>query len=94
VQGVDVPYNITGNVAQEIIEESAATLNLEVVRRQAKIEPPLINLVTGGALIITGFAEVTLHGRTTTGEIVNPVTARLQIDFANFGDNDTTCPTQ
>jgi hypothetical protein len=95
VQGVDVPYNITGNVAQEIIEESAATLNLEVVRRQAKFEPPLINLRTsGGAIVITGFAEVTLHGRTTTGEIVNPVSARLQIDFANFIDNDTTCPTQ
>ncbi len=95
VQGVDVPYSITGNVAQEIIEESAATLNLEVVRRQAKFEPPLINLRSGGggAIVLTAFAEVTLHGRTTTGEIVNPVSARLQIDFANFIDNDTTCPT-
>lgn len=93
-EGVDVPFSITGNVAQEIQEAGAATLNLEVVRRQAKLEPPLRQLRGGGgALIVTMFAVVTVHARTTTGEITNPVTARLQIDFADFGDNDTTCPT-
>jgi hypothetical protein len=95
VEGVDVPYSITGNVAQEVIEESAATLNLEVVRRQAKLEPPLANLKgSGGALIVTMFAEITLHATTTTGEVLNPVTGRLQIDFADFGDTLTACPTQ
>ncbi len=94
VAGVDVPFPITGNVSKEVIEESAAVLNLEVVRRQAKVEPPLKNLQTGGtAFIITMFAEITLHARTTTGEILNPVTGRMQIDFANFGDDDITCPT-
>lgn len=93
VEGVDVPFSITGNLAQEVIEENAATLNLEVVRRQAKLEPPLLNLVTGGgAIIVTMFADITLHARTTTGNITNSVSARLQIDFANFGDDDTTCP--
>jgi len=93
VEGVDVPYTITGNVAQEVIEESAAVLNLEVVRRQAKLEPPLTNLVGGGgALVVTMFADVTIHARTTTGQNTNPVTARLQIDFADFNDDDTTCP--
>ena len=92
-EGVDVPYTITGNVAQEVIEESAATLNLEVVRRQAKLEPPLTNLVVGGgAIIVTMFAEVTLHARTTTGQTTNPVSARLQIDFADFADTDIKCP--
>jgi len=97
VEGVDVPFKITGNVAQEIIEESAATLNLEIVRRQAKIEPPLRNLhgnTGGGALIVTMFAEVTVHARTTTGQITNPVSARLQIDFGDFEDNLTVCPSQ
>ncbi len=93
-EGVDVPYRISGNVAQEILEESSAVLQLEVVRRQAKLEPPLRNLVEGGALIITAFAEVTLHARTTTGQVLNPVSARLQIDFANFGDTLTACPVQ
>lgn len=93
--GVDVPYSITGNVAQEIQESSAATLNLEVVRRQAKLEPPLTHLAGGGgAIVVTMFAEVTLHARTTTGEITNAVSARMQIDFADFGDTLTACPAQ
>jgi hypothetical protein len=94
IEGVDVPFSISGNVAQEVIEESAATLNLEVVRRQAKLEPPLLNLVNGGAIVVTMFADITLHARSTTGTVTNPVSARLQIDFANFGDRNTTCPVQ
>ena len=93
-EGVDVPYSISGNLAQEVQEESAATLNLEVVRRQAKLEPPLTNLVVGGgSIIVTMFAEVTLHARTTTLQTTNPVSARLQIDFSDFADERTSCPT-
>ena len=92
-EGVDVPYSITGNVAQEIQEATAAVLNLEVVRRQAKSEPPLANLANGGgAQVITMFAEVTLHARTTTLQTTNSVSARLQIDFADFADTLTECP--
>ena len=92
-EGVDVPFAITGNLAQEVIEESTATLSVEVVRRQAKVEPPLFNLKNGGQEnIFTAFAEVTLHARTTTGQATNSVRARLQIDFANFGDTQVTCP--
>jgi len=92
-EGVDVPYRISGNVAQEVIEEQTATLNLEVVRRQAKLEPPLVNLKnSGGPIIVTMFADITLHARTTTGQTTNPVSARLQIDFADFADAATACP--
>jgi hypothetical protein len=94
-EGVDVPYRISGNLAQEVQEESAATLNLEVVRRQAKLDPPLTYLKAGGgAEIMTVFAEITLHARTTTGQVTNPVTARLQIDFADFVDTLTACAGQ
>jgi hypothetical protein len=93
-EGVDVPYRITGNVAQEIVAPGAATLAVEVVRRQAKVEPPLSNLQgNGGAFIVTMFAEVTLHARTTTLVPTNSVSARMQIDFADFGDTLTACPT-
>lgn len=95
-EGVDVPFSITGNLAQEVQEESDAVLNLEVVRRQAKLEPPLRNLtggLRGGEGIMTAFAVITLHARTTTGQTTNPVSARLQIDFADFGDTLTSCPT-
>ena len=94
VEGVDVPYAITGNIAQEVINSQDAELFVEVVRRQAKLEPPLLNLQTfnGGSLVVTMFADITLHARTTTGTVVNPVSGRLQIDFANFGDDNKTCP--
>jgi len=97
-EGVDVPYRITGNVAQEVQGGSAALLNLQVVRLPAKLEPPLIQLrndrgPNGGAIVVTVFAEVTVHARTTTGQTTNAVSARLQIDFADFADTTTSCPT-
>ena len=94
-EGVDVPFRITGNVAQEIQASNSAVLRLEIVRRQAKLEPPLRNLAGGGgAQIVTMFAEVTLHARSTIEQSLNTATARVQIDFADFVDTLTTCPTQ
>jgi hypothetical protein len=94
VQGVDVPYSISGNLAFEVIGESDGNVPVEVVRRQAKLEPPLSQLVNaGGAFIVTMFAEITLHARTTTGVATNTATGRLQIDFADFVGTATTCPT-
>lgn len=104
VEGVDVPFRITGSVAQEIIAPGAAVLQVEIVRRQAKLDPPLSNLrrgagstggtgsVVGGAGgIVTMFAEVTLHARSTIGQATNPASARLQIDFGDFADDLETC---
>ena len=94
-EGVDVPFRITGNVAQEIQASNSAVLNLEIVRRQAKLEPPLRNLQgLGGGQVVTMFAEVTLHARSTIQQSLNTATARVQIDFADFVDTLTTCPTQ
>ena len=97
VEGQDVPYSISGNITQTIPFGGSAEIVFDVVRHQAKFEPPLLNLVGGatqldpsgrpvfggGALILTCFAEITLHGRTTTGAAVQ-VTGRMQINFADF----------
>jgi hypothetical protein len=105
VEGVDVPYRITGSLAQEIREEDAATVNLELVRRQAKLEPPLSNLrgpvggsggtdITNGAPIanvVTMFAEITVWARSTILRTTNSVSGRVQIDFGDFNDTNTTC---
>lgn len=106
-EGVDVPYAISGNVAHEIQADSDATLRLEVVRAQAKLEAPLNTLASanadgtisgGGPIRLTMFAEVTLHARTTVGQATNSVSARLQIDFQDFGaasgENSTVCQAQ
>jgi hypothetical protein len=93
-EGVDVPFRITGNLAQEVQEASAAVVNVEVVRRQAKLEPPLRNLQSGGGgQVVTMFAEITLHARSTIDQTTNAATGRLQVDFADFGDTLTACPT-
>ncbi len=89
VEGVDVPYSISGNMAFEVIYRSALNVNIEVVRRQAKLEPPLSNLIDNGK-VVTMFAEVTLHGKTNAGK-TSVATGRMQIDFANFGDTLTAC---
>ena len=92
-EGVDVPYRISGNLALEVIEESTANLFLEVVRRQAKLELPLSALGGANPPVLTFFAEITLWARTTTDQTTNTVTARLQIDAAQYVDSLTTCPT-
>jgi len=67
-------------------------VNLEIVRRQAKLEPPLSNLVGGGqAQVVTMFAEVTIWARSTILTTTNSVSARIQIDFADFVDTQTSC---
>ncbi len=94
VEGVDVPYSITGNLASEVISGQATTVLIEVVRRQAKLEPPLLQLrdPSGGSVgIITVFAEITLHARTTIGQTMS-AKGRLQIDFAEFIDKLIDCP--
>jgi hypothetical protein len=93
-EGVDVPYTISGNLSFEILGGEATTVPIEAVRRQAKIEAPLWNLLSGGGgRVVTMFAEVVLHARTTTGVVTNAATGQLQIDFADYADDDTTCPT-
>ena len=89
-EGVDVPYRITGNLAASIEVGGELSVPIEVVRRQAKLEPPLSNVQQ--AEILTVMAEVTVYGTTVSGKKVS-ASGRFQIDFANYGDKDTTCPT-
>jgi hypothetical protein len=98
-EGVDVPFRITGPLGTLIPLGEDADVAFVVVRHQAKTEPPLRNLAfipdlgSGGGLdILTVVAEITLHGRTTRGEGVT-ASARLQITFADFADDDTDVST-
>ncbi len=97
VEGQDVPYSISGNLSKgfDVKTGGVDPLSLEVVRAQAKLEPPLRNLSTssttqtnngtGGGLVVTMFADITLHGRTISGQTVT-ANGSLQIDFANWAD--------
>ena len=92
-EGVDVPYRITGNLtaAVDVATSGTDTIPIEVVRRQAKLEPPLSTIFQ--STVLTTIAEITLYGETISGDAVAG-TGRLQIDFADYGDTLTSCPTQ
>jgi hypothetical protein len=103
VEGVDVPHRITGAINSIRLHTPTETGEIEadavitVVRHQAKLEPPLLNL-RGGTFsnagnflipnqgIITTVAEVTVFARqVTTGEPLS-ASGRFQVTFADFGD--------
>jgi hypothetical protein len=92
VQGVDVPFTISGNLTQviDVALSGSTSVPIVVVRAQAKLEPPLLNLwgptdgtLDGQALTTTMFARITVHGRTLPGQAVQ-ATGVLQITFADF----------
>lgn len=89
-EGIDVPYAISGPMTALIkAGGTPQKVGLLVVRHQAKLEPPLLNLtVGGGAQVLTVIAEITIHGTTTSGKAVQAV-GFLQISFADFGDSTT-----
>lgn len=94
VQGVDVPYPFDGvanfnlPVGGEEVERGFI-----VVRHQAKLEPPLVQLkqVTsdgggGGGLILSTIAQIEFFGHDNAGRSVK-VTGYLNVVFANFGNS-------
>jgi hypothetical protein len=90
-EGLDVPYSFSGPMSSEVdLATSGATdVTVEVVRRQSKLEPPLSNIT--GIQIVSMIAEITISGETVAGQAVS-ATGRMQIDFADYGDSDTSCP--
>jgi hypothetical protein len=106
-EGVDVPYRITGPLAGTLHSipgtgENEAQVVINVVRHQAKFEPPLSQLrgfgiggvsptdpfVIPGQGVITAIAEITIHGVTTNGKGGISATGRLQVTFADFVDDE------
>lgn len=84
--GVDVPYSFDGGISVFVPVGGSGTANFDVVRHQAKIEPPLANLTSGGGQIfITTIAEITFYGHDQNGNEVS-VTGRMDIQFADFAD--------
>ena len=59
----------------------------EIVRHQAKLEPPLKNLAgAGGGLgFISTIAEITFYGHDQNGNEVS-VTGRMDVQFGDFAD--------
>jgi hypothetical protein len=82
-QGVDVPYEFDGAFTLTV-SAGDASAGFTMVRNIAKMEAPLAALRFNGVVLST-IAEVTFYGADQTGHEVK-ATARITIDFANFGD--------
>jgi hypothetical protein len=84
--GVDVPYSFDGALSVFIAPGGSGIATFDIVRHQAKIEPPLANLAGGGGLLfISTIAEITFYGHDQNGNEVS-VTGRKDIQFADFAD--------
>jgi hypothetical protein len=82
--GRDIPHPFDGGLSATITSQSS-TVNFDIVRVAAKVEPPLVNLVGGGGqVVISAIAEVTIYGRDQAGNDVS-VTGSITITFADFG---------
>jgi len=84
VEGVDVPYAFDAASTVTVPPAGTATMSFELVRHAAKDEPPLLALIDNGQIINT-IAQVTFYGTDQVGNAIN-VTANIQVNFGNFGD--------
>ena len=86
VPGVDVPYAFEGAATVTIDGSGPSVLGMELVRIQAKQEPPLRNLRgDGGALAISVIADVAFYGHDVVGHEISAAGA-LSVVFADWAD--------
>jgi hypothetical protein len=84
--GIDVPHAFEGAATRTIDADVPALVGVELVRVQAKQEPPLRNLRGGGGgLAISTIADVTFYGRDTSGHDVS-ATGSISVVFADWAD--------
>ena len=82
--GVDVPFGFDGATTGTIAGTGTLTLGFTLVRNVAKIESPLVQLVTSPNVIST-IADITFYGADQVGNQVS-VSGSIDVTFANFGD--------
>jgi hypothetical protein len=82
--GVDVPYPFDGSITGTVPANATLIISFELVRHDAKLESPLVQLISNLAVINT-IANVTFYGQDQVGNAVN-VTGAVSVDFANFAD--------
>jgi hypothetical protein len=84
--GVDVPYGFDGAATTTITPGGGGSVSFDLIRHQAKLEPPLRNLVGFGGLgFISTIAEITFYGHDQNGnEMV--ATGSMDVQFGDFAD--------
>ena len=83
--GVDVPFPIDGAVTTTL-SGGSAVIPFEIVRHQAKLEPPLSAMASGGGRVfISTIAEVTFYGTDLAGNDIQG-TGTISVSFGDYAD--------
>ena len=86
--GVDVPFGFDGAVTTTLSPGGTGNVIFDIVRHQAKLDPPLRNLIGFKGLgFISTIAEITLWGRDQNGNEVS-ATGTIDVQFSDFGDDE------
>jgi hypothetical protein len=88
VEGVDVPYRFSAPMTATVASGGEATVSIDLVRQQAKLEPPLSNIT--GLQIVEMTAVVTFYGETVARQGVS-ASGAAAIRFADYAEGTTTC---
>ena len=84
--GVDVPYGFDGAFTLTVPVTTGASSSFELVRHAAKMESPLVQLITNDT-VITTLAEITFYGQDVVGNEIQ-ATGTIQVNFGNFADRN------
>jgi hypothetical protein len=83
-QGVDVPYGFDGAITGTVPSNATLIISFELVRHDAKLEAPLVQLISNLEVINT-IAKVTFYGQDQAGNEIS-VTGSVSVEFGNFAD--------
>jgi hypothetical protein len=86
--GVDVPFSFDGGATATIDANGSGSVSFEIVRHLAKVESPLVQLVTERR-VINAIAEVTFFGQDQVGNEVS-ASGTIYVDFLNLADATAT----
>jgi hypothetical protein len=87
-EGVDVPFSFSSAMTRTVAVGAEETISIDLVRHQAKLEPPLSNIA--GLQVVSMSAEVTVVGRTVSGASVT-ASGSAEVRFADYASGTTTC---
>ena len=88
VEGVDVPYRFSAPMTATAEPGGDTALTIDIVRHQAKIEPPLASII--GLQIVEMTVNVTVFGETVSRKAVS-ASGAATIRFADYAEGTATC---
>jgi hypothetical protein len=88
VEGIDVPYRFSAPMTATVEPGEDATVVVDLVRQQAKLEPPLSTIT--GLQIVEMTAHVSVYGETVSRKSVS-ASGVAAIRFADYGTGTSTC---